>query len=50
MSDSQTHEGVGMAIEKIEEAILHLSDAMYDEEVIDHLEEIKDYIVEHPED
>ena len=50
MSDSPSREAVGWAIEKIEEAILRLSDAMYDEEVIDHLEEIKDYIVENPED
>lgn len=50
MSNTPSREAVGWAIEKLEEAIKDLSEAMYDEEVIEHLEEIKDYIIENPED
>lgn len=50
MGNSPSREAVGWAIEKLEDAIIHLTEAMYDEEVIEHLEEIKDYIIENPED
>lgn len=48
--NSPSRPQVGLAIEKIEEAIRHLIEAMYDEEVVEHLEEIKEYIEENPED